>query len=190
MSTLKPHKELLLDIIFAENKENIPYADLIVGEARVNDDPEKPGDTAVTIYSNNPKKYYGDVVATFDKLDLEAVFASIGLDTLHLITSATTVHGLIPALQTTYNMNVYESDLVDTPFTFENGEAVIALEAAPGSMFYKGQILAEVTRPVAIPLSELIRVQSLSGLNYPKDTDAPLISREFTSVQATGFEPA
>lgn len=168
MPTLKPHKEILLDIVFEASKFSIPYADLHVGEPRVNDDPERVGDTAVTITSLIPKKYTGSVVATFDKIDLEWIFATyLGIEHLSLQTRANSVHDLIPALQINYGMNVTEVDLIDDPITWEDNEAIVAMRASPDSMYYKGGILTEVIRPQLIGLSEIIQVTRLGGLNYP-----------------------
>lgn len=171
MSTLRPHKELILDVIFALNAEfitkPIPYDELALSSPRVNTDPDLVGDTIVTITSLNEKRYLGDVETTFDRLDLQAVFATIGLDSLELSSQADSVHGLIPELQETYNFSVYANDLIDDPVEFVDGKAHVVLTAASTSLFFKGEILVEVTAPAAVPLSSVIRNTTLSGLNYP-----------------------
>lgn len=168
MSTLKPHKEILLDQIFAASDYEIPYDLLHVGNLRPNDNPEMVGDTAVTITSLDPKRWVGSVESTFDKLDLEWLFTQyLGIEHLILNTRGTTVHDLIPALQINYGMNVEEIDLYNDPIEWEDNEATVVVRAAPESMFYKGELLTIVIKPQLIPLSEVITTRNLGGLNYP-----------------------
>jgi len=168
MSTLRPQKEILLDLIFVASDYEIPYDLLYVGDPRINDNPDMVGDTAVTITSLDQKRWTGSVVSTFDKLDLEWLFSQINLDTLELEAYAQTIHQLIPLLQLKYGFNVETDDLLDGPIEWTDGEAMVMLQASPDSLFYKGQILAEVIKPQLIPLSEVIRVTSLGGLHYPQ----------------------
>lgn len=167
MSTIKPHKEMVLDLILGLNKKTIPYADLIVGAPHPNLDETSEGDTEVIVTSNRPEKYYGDQSFTYDRWDLQALFATVGIDTLNITVRADSVHDLITTLQITYGLSVYAEDLVDSPVEYDGDTALVILEATPLSYFFKGTILCEVTMPVTLPLSDLIRITRLSGLNYP-----------------------
>ena len=167
MSTIKPHKEMVLDLILGLNDSTIPYADLSVGAPHPNLDETLAGDTEVVVTSLRPDRYTGDQNFTYDRWDLQALFATVGIDNLEITARVDSVHEMIVALQTTYAFSVYAEDLVDHPAEYEGNTALVILEATPESYFFKGTILCEVTMPVTLPLSDLIRVTRLSGLNYP-----------------------
>lgn len=175
MSTFKPHPHLLIDLINAENNKAIPYSVLSLSAPTVNGDIEIDGDTLVTMTSTNTQLYTGSVVASYNRLNLQTLFAAAEIQTLSVRTNAVSTHDLIPAIREAYGLSLFEDDILDTVIVYlGDGTAEVDLVAAPGSYIFTGQIQVAVAPPLPeeIALGEVLVVTVLNGLNYPlMDTD-------------------
>lgn len=186
MSVFKPHPQLLVDLINAENNAAVPYSALTVGAPAVNTDPAIAGDTLVTMTAKENSGYTGFVTASYSRLDLQQLFAGAEIVTLAISTNAETTRQMVAAIREAYGINLYEEDIVDEPITYlEDGTAQTLIRAAEGSYIFAGQIDVAIS-PVSAELSSILTVTVLNGLNYPLMDTSHLVEPTIVATTMTG----
>lgn len=186
MSVFKTHPQLLVDLINAENNSAVPYSALIVGTPVVNEDSAVAGDTTVRITAKENGPYDGYVVASYNRLDLQELFATADIASLAVSANVQTTRQLVDAVREAYGIALFEEDVVDTPIEYlPDGTAQTVLTATEGSYIYRGEIGVAIS-PVTAELSSVLSVTVLNGLNYPLMDTSNLVTPTVEVATLTG----
>lgn len=172
MTTRPSHAVQLINQLNLVNGKSIDPRILTVGKPLPNTT-EDYGEVMVTLsVVPGSKGYIGSQTTTYDRFDLETLFATIGVTELefkgHNIASA---HQLVAHLSEKYNWDIVADDVLDTPISLEDDMDIFELTATEDSLFYRGKISVIYTNDPGIPLSEVILVTQLTGFVPPTVAD-------------------
>lgn len=162
---LQAPAQVLLDLINADNTTNLPLSAVSFG-APTAVDPEATGlITNVTASATLGSGYSGSQTFTYNRVGLE--FMNVNEPDLVIETEETSIHALIPYLNTTFGIQLTADDIEDgvVPAQQPDVNQPLTITAKAGSLVWAGSVVLQLTLPL-IPLNTVLTVTALDGL-YP-----------------------
>lgn len=165
-NTLLPSAELVVALINRENSASLTTSLVSLGAPTVI---ATDKNTSVVVSAVQGSGYKGTQTVTYNRLDLDDIVTTAGLEAKFPLGDATTISQLISEFNTLYGVNLSTDDFVDGPlpeFTGALGEEhTFQLEAAVGSLAYIGEVTVTVVGN-DIDLADVITITELDGLTY------------------------
>lgn len=166
-NTLLPSAELVVALINRENSASLTTSLVSLGAPTVI---VTDKNTSVVVSAVPGSGYKGTQTVTYNRLDLDDIATTAGLEPSFPKGDATIISQLIEEFNTLYGVNlVAGDDFVDGPlptFTGTLGEEhTFELTAAAGSPAYIGTITITVVGN-DIDLADVITITELDGLTY------------------------
>lgn len=157
----KTGKELLLDLVNAENNSTVAEEQLIFGEVQ---EGGEEGNSAVTLTAAPDAPWNSFVDVKFDRLDLGTLMGGQSIEVS--VPKGATKEDIVCHLNYTYGMKFdsREFDLLPQ----EDGELpeLFILKAMPSNLAYTGQFDLKVDLD-RMPLAARLTVTDLNGFSYP-----------------------
>jgi hypothetical protein len=124
--------------------------------------------TKLRLTATGASHYSGFVDITYNRVDIGTVPGVRSKE--FMLGSAVTIKDLVSAINLAYRINLTVDDYLDGPLpTFDplspNDTKPFTIVAAPGSLVFIGTLTLNVKRN-DIPLSSVILITELNGLNY------------------------
>jgi hypothetical protein len=159
--------QILIDLINETNVTALTTQDVTFTAPSVLGSGNK--NTGVRITAVNGRGYTGQRDLTYDRVDLAAIPGA--RNKTFNIGSVTSAHGLIPALNAAYQLNLQPEDIEDDAMpTFDGSDPLeteaFTLRAKTGSYIFRGS-LELIIDGNDVDLATLITVTELNGLSYP-----------------------
>jgi hypothetical protein len=167
--TGKTPQQVIIDLANSENGAAVPYNAVQLGAPAVHPVGEE-GNTALTVAAVEGAGYQGSVGLTYSRVSIGDLFLSAGIETIQIEGNAETTHGLIPAIAQAYGIILTAADVIDEAIEYDvDGNAIVTLDMADGSLLYTGSVTVDIQAPVAgeTSLSDVYSVTVLNGLDYP-----------------------
>jgi hypothetical protein len=165
----KAPADIIIDLIAADNTTKpITNQTITLGVPTVAAVVDASGDTELEVTAKAGSGYTGSEVVKYNRLDLQGF--TFG-ETFSLpVGDAENLADLILEVNTGLGVNLTADDYTDSAIGAWAGEPnetkVVSLPITAGSLVFKGA-LSITLHAEDIPLSEVITVTTLSGLNYP-----------------------
>lgn len=163
---LQTNSKILLDLINADNTTSLPESAITLGA------PVSTGDptgliTTVVATAVSGSGYSGTQTFTYNRVDLG--FMAVNEPDLVLESEETTIHALIPLLNSTFGIQLTPDDIVDGPVPDLEPDVIsqVTITAAAGSLVWAKSVTLDITQPL-VPLSSVLTVTSLDGLYAPE----------------------
>lgn len=159
--------KILLDLINADNSTSLPESAVSLGAPTAATEDPTGLITTVTATAQAGSGYSGAQTFTYNRVDLG--FMAVNEPDLVIESEETTIHALIPYLNTTFGIQLTTADIVDGALPTPEPDVVkqFTITAAAGSLVWAKTVTLDITQPL-VPLSSVLTVTSLDGLYAPE----------------------
>lgn len=173
MAILKRAEQVIVDAVNRENSLNLTVKDLqffTPTEPTVASDVTKADgrNTMCRVAATQLANATGATYVYFNRLDFSAVFTGPDgnqpLDVPVDLNNVNTAHGIIPALNQFYGMELQEKDIVNHPI--DHTTNTVFIEAMPESLGWIGSVVAKVRQGDPQILTNFTNV-AITGYSYP-----------------------
>lgn len=158
-----------LNVAAAAQGKTLLASDFTFGEVAASTNPNREVQVALTAAPES--LFSGEQTVFFDRLDVQGIFTTAGINDVTILKGATTVGEVVDAINTRFGLGFTAEDF-DLTAPLAEDDTEVVLIALPGSFAFKGEML--VTLAVAkTPLAEAVVNPELGGLEVtPVDSEA------------------
>lgn len=170
---LQTNDQILLDLINHDNGTELPLTAITFGTPVAQEGDETGLITNVTASATVGSGYSGSQDFVYNRVPLS--FMNDNEPDFVIETDVSSIHELIPMLNSTFGIQLTEADIVDGVVEEQEPDVMkeITIQAAQDSLVWTGQVTLAITLPL-IPLNTVLTVTALDGL-YPP---APVVEPE------------
>lgn len=165
------------------NGYELAPSDIVIGGVEESTNPAR--ESQVGYQATPDSQYEGDAVAYYNRLDLQALFVSAGVDTVQIPADGVeSLEQVVSVLNQRYSTGFTAEDIA-TGGAFEVDGGFVQLQAQASSLGFKGALSVQLVEGVdpKIPLAEVIVDPVLGDLTYP--VDVPVYLTEPVIVEGT-----
>lgn len=161
--------QILLDLINEQHGTNLPASAITFGapsvDATTDDVPGHRLGAKITASATTGSGYKGSKEFSYHRVALS--FMAANEPDLVIETNETSMHALLPFLNTTFGINLTTDDLEDTPIPVQQPDVntTITLVAKATSLVFAGSVDLTFTLPL-VELGSVLTMDTLDGL-YP-----------------------